>query len=193
MEKASGKRVFWDGKVLHCGHQKLALPPSCSFPSFPFEGQLLEEQGRWSKLMVFDAPQLTEQQYSARLQFLKQHIPSDHSILTVVSPILCTNREHLQYFYDQVCKSEGEGVVLRKPTAWYYEDNSFLIKRCFEKVVVMKTKDGNYKWHDIRIATDLLQHLIHCFAMDQMLQQISCYTNIFLLLAHRRDSLFITT
>jgi hypothetical protein len=55
-------------------------------------------------------------------------------MLSIVNPIPCNNTEHLTSFFNSICKerpqeTRAEGVVLRDPTAWYYQPSSFHTKR----------------------------------------------------------------
>jgi ATP-dependent DNA ligase len=90
------------------------------------------------KIIAFDAPQLAEKTYAERLDALKRGIPPDHVTITVASPVQCKGRDHLESFFDEICKDRpayrcAEGVVIRDPKAWYYEKNSF-----FEKQVLIQ-------------------------------------------------------
>jgi ATP-dependent DNA ligase len=63
------------------------------------------------------------------LSHLRQHIPEDHSFLKVASPIECQDQKQTGEFFENICKQGGEGVVLRKSSAWYFEKDSFFIKK----------------------------------------------------------------
>ena len=112
-------------------------------------GFLHQKKQDWTnvKIIVFDVPQSAEYPYSKRLQILQQSlecfkhiilihfnsgIPSNHSILEVVSPIVCQGRQHLETYFNKLCLTpkspQSEGVILRNPSSWYFEKNSFLKK-----------------------------------------------------------------
>jgi hypothetical protein len=83
-----------------------------------------------AKIIVFDAPQEVDKPYHGRLSTLTSSIPPDHPVLKVVNPTRCEGAAHLREFMKGICEdrpadSRGEGVVLRKPTAWYFEKDSF--------------------------------------------------------------------
>jgi hypothetical protein len=72
-------------------------------------------------------------------------------MLSVVEPITCQNRDHLEQYFSQLCISQptekrAEGVVLRDPTAWYYKRNTFFTKNALQPSVVMEISPGQYKW-----------------------------------------------
>jgi ATP-dependent DNA ligase len=119
------------------------------------------QNANWSnvKIMVFDTPQVADKPYSERLEILQQSkililiitlISIDileHPILSVVKPIVCSNRDHMEAFFKQICKNQyAEGIILRDPTAWYYKRNFFLKKELLDEAIVMKVSSGQYKW-----------------------------------------------
>jgi len=73
-------------------------------------------------------------------------IAINHPILSVVSPIICLNRQHFLDYFTKVCQS-GEGIILRKPTSWYFEKDSFFSKKPFEEKTVMRLENRQYKWY----------------------------------------------
>jgi hypothetical protein len=99
----------------------------------------------WSnaKIIAFDCLQQIDMPYSDRLSLLQKRtvikssninftleIPSKHSVITVANGVECTGGYHLDKYTREICENRpvdqrAEGVVLRKPTAWYYEQNSF--------------------------------------------------------------------
>jgi hypothetical protein len=97
------------------------------------------------KIMIFDAPQSPDLSYSQRLELLKQSkpnqdlnncldIPSQHPVLTLVTTTICQDRKHAESFFDRLCKersvdTRAEGIVLRDPSAWYYQANAFFSKK----------------------------------------------------------------
>jgi hypothetical protein len=112
-----------------------------------YEFLLQSPKRNWkdAKIIVFDALQIPDKPYSHRIELLKQSttlrlltliyfvgIPKEHPILSVINPILCQGRDHLEQYFKQVCidsASPSAGVVLRDPTAWYYKKDSFFIKK----------------------------------------------------------------
>ena len=60
-------------------------------------------------------------------------IPQNHSILSIIKPVVCSSKEHANAYFNQLCKDRpkeqrAEGIILRDPTAWYYKRNSFFKK-----------------------------------------------------------------
>jgi DNA ligase-1 len=84
----------------------------------------------WSKVKIvaFDSPQVTDMPYTERLRTLQNGISPTHNLLSVVSPLTCQSRQHLDSFHQQVTERGGEGVILRKPGAWYFAKDSFMKK-----------------------------------------------------------------
>jgi DNA ligase-1 len=157
MEKHEGIRVYWDGTSLitNGGIRVNISTTVAAFPPIPFEGVLwyrlnvinltfysLENtlatnnqlknlsMNDWAKLKIiaFDAPQLLDEPYSTRLTTLRQAIPSDHPVISIVTPIPCKSRSHLEEFFTQLSAKGSEGVIVRNPTATYFESNSFYKK-----------------------------------------------------------------
>jgi hypothetical protein len=54
---------------------------------------------------------------------------STHPLLSVVSPVICTNSQRVDEFYAEIKNRSGEGIVLRDPKAWYFAKDSFLSEK----------------------------------------------------------------
>ena len=150
MEKYDGIRVFWNGKELKTSSGQAIKVPETVIGFFPkdiyFEGELwcgyksLQKamdivSGRvanWNDVQVvaFDVPLMTTNSYTDRLDLLKKSI-SQNAILKVVSPVNCAGKEHVNSFMNEVFQRGGEGIVLRVPSAYYFERNSFLVQKVF--------------------------------------------------------------
>lgn len=100
-------------------------------------------QNDWTnlKIIIFDTPK-SDKPYIQRLQLLKESmelftlftysdIPVNHSILTLISAIKCEDKHHFNAFFTKITSFGGEGVVLRKPLACYYEKGCFLKKEVY--------------------------------------------------------------
>jgi hypothetical protein len=115
-------------------------------PKSEYTKFLKDPQRDWrnASIMVFDAPQDMDKPYNERIKTLQQGyyntnfhlyfigIPDQHPILRVISPIECTNKNHVASFFKEICvdrpeDKRAEGLVLRKPT-WYFGKNGFLKK-----------------------------------------------------------------
>jgi len=151
MEKFDGVRVYWDGKgSLQTQNTKpISVPASVTkdFPSYQFEGELWcgtnsfpkavalttgkADPAEWqtAKIMVFDAPLDSENVYKDRLDSLQKHIKDDHPMLKLVKNINCFGQDHIQECLKEIVSRGGEGVVLRKASAYYFEKNAFFKKK----------------------------------------------------------------
>jgi hypothetical protein len=74
----------------------------------------------------------------------------DHSILRVVSPIVCQGREHFSSFLNEICEKRpidqrGEGVILRDPRSWYFKKDSFFHKNVSKLVIDVFTTSSLLK------------------------------------------------
>jgi hypothetical protein len=76
--------------------------------------------------MAFDAPQERDKSYMERWDYLQRGITTDHPIVSLVKPTLCNSRQHFNDYFKQ---SSSNGIILRNPTAWYFEKNSFFKKQ----------------------------------------------------------------
>jgi hypothetical protein len=107
--------------------------------------EFLQTSHDWKdvRIAVFDAPQIPEQKYTQRLQYLEKRtqllqelltltgLAKDHPILSMVKPIVCQNEGHLNAYFQQLSQEDptAEEVVLRDPSAWYFHPDSFFIKK----------------------------------------------------------------
>jgi len=96
--------------------------------------------------------------YSERLEVLKTAIPTSHSILNVVSPVICEGREHFLNEFKNISKF-SEGIILRNPKAWYFEKDGFFKKDILVKTPVMQLDYGNFKWPNGQIYSLSLPNL----------------------------------
>jgi ATP-dependent DNA ligase len=80
--------------------------------------------------MVFDSPKSVEKSFTERLQLL-QSIQS-HPIVQVTPFIKCENEDHFYQYFHQLQTDPHtrniEGILLKKPTSWYFAKDSFFQK-----------------------------------------------------------------
>jgi hypothetical protein len=111
----------------------------------------------WSKakIVVFDVPNMVDNPYKERLKKLTQSnqfylfltnldISVAHPLLAVVDPVMCTDRQHFDRFFNEVCQNRpviqrGEGIVLRDPNAWYFQKDSFFVKEVLSNFISSNT------------------------------------------------------
>jgi hypothetical protein len=70
-------------------------------------------------------------------------IPDNHPVLKVVKATICQNKEHFNSFLADVDKKKGEGVILRKGTATYFENDASFYKDLRNSTTVMMTGIDN--------------------------------------------------
>jgi hypothetical protein len=94
------------------------------------------------EVIAFDAPQATDKPYSDRLKLLQESkytfylkvmiiaIPSNHPVISLVKPITCQSRTHLEEVFNDLFNSneKAQGIVVRDPKAWYFQPNTFYTK-----------------------------------------------------------------
>lgn len=68
-------------------------------------------------LMIFDAPE-HRGPYDQRLSFLKSSIAPMNAI-KVVNSVVCSGKNHLLSYLEEILTKGGEGLVIRNPNAKY--------------------------------------------------------------------------
>lgn len=153
-EKLDGVRALWDGKALKSRSGKKFLAPECwiqNLPPFALDGELYIGRGKFEQLLsivskskceewqrvgyfIFDVPNATGsllerlavlQRY---LSTLKDTLKDTHPLFIIAqSPI--KSKDELEKTLQEITKSGGEGLVIRKNKAEY---ENFRSKNAFK-------------------------------------------------------------
>lgn len=143
-EKLDGVRGFWTGKELLSRQGYPLNPPDYfikDFPPFAVDGELFSQRGEFEsisatirssphkewyklKLHVFDVPNAKGDLFT-RLNSLRQYL-NEHPTpyIEIIEQIPIKNPEHIQQFFTDIQKLNGEGVVIRNPNAPYIHGRS---------------------------------------------------------------------
>jgi len=168
-EKYDGVRVYWNGKgnLFSSRLLPIRLPKRISdlFPNYPFEGELWcgyessnisqnllisnADELKWDeiKIMVYDTPLETNVTYEKRLEILKNYISPDHKILKLVDYKKCFSKEDFDIYYKSILNKGGEGLILRKPSSFYFQQNTLFFKKEFleREALVIENSEGKFK------------------------------------------------
>ena len=139
-EKLDGVRGYWDGQKMLSKNGNLFYPPkefTQGLPPFPLEGELWGGRGRFEqtagivmkqqphdgwmqiKFAIFDAP-LTPGPFTERISKAEKWFTSHPSAYAFIIPqIELQNHAELQVELQRVEKLGGEGLIIRKPDAYY--------------------------------------------------------------------------
>jgi len=144
-EKLDGMRCIWDGKGnLYSRNGNLIMAPLFFLNALPtgtvLDGELFLERGEFQQcmsiarqskpnendwrsltLVVFDAP-MVEGDFETRLQAARDALAMhqvDVSIAKVHSHVVCRGKNHVNEELERVTNLDGEGLMLRNPTALY--------------------------------------------------------------------------
>ncbi len=139
-EKLDGVRGYWDGKRLWSKNGKLFHPPAAfvaGLPGFALEGELwggrgtfeqtvgivLEQQPHdgWLQLQfaVFDVP-ATDGGFTRRIEQAESWFAAHPSPYAAVIPqVPVRDRAHLRQELERITALGGEGLIVRKPEAFY--------------------------------------------------------------------------
>jgi len=143
-EKLDGVRAYWNGKKMYFKDGTEMHPPPgfvVDFPPVPLDGELWAgrqnfyevakavkstevEAWRDVKYLVFDTTQ-SQMKYEERMEFINKYIPANHSNISQIDIWRCKSNDDLMYVLAQVEQNGGEGIILRKPQSYYYEQMSF--------------------------------------------------------------------
>jgi len=144
-EKLDGMRCIWDGKGnLYSRNGNLIMAPLFFLNALPtgtvLDGELFLERGEFQQcmsiarqskpdkndwrsltLVVFDAP-MSKGDFETRLQAARDALAMHHvdaSIAKVHSHVVCRGKNHVNEELERVTQLDGEGLMLRNPTAFY--------------------------------------------------------------------------
>ncbi|QLB20972.1 DNA ligase [Vespertiliibacter pulmonis] len=143
-EKLDGIRGFWTGSTLLSRQGYPLNPPDYfikDFPPFAIDGELFSQQDEFEsisatirssshkewyklKLHVFDVPNADGDLFT-RLNSLRQYL-NEHPTpyIEIIEQIPIKNPEHIQKFFTEIQKLNGEGIVIRNPNAPYIHGRS---------------------------------------------------------------------
>jgi DNA ligase-1 len=144
-EKLDGVRGYWDGKQLLSKNGNLFHPPAAftsNFPPFALEGELWggrrtfektvsivkkqQPHDGWLELQfaIFDVPQATGG-FTRRLQKAKDwFVDHPSQFAFVIAQETIKDNDQLKTELQQVEKSGGEGLIVRKPDTLYAKGRS---------------------------------------------------------------------
>lgn len=139
-EKLDGIRAFWNGKELLSRNGKIIHAPKWftkGFPPFEIDGELWSKRGEfeliqsiimdknpskeWEKITynIFEVPN-QKGGLKERLNVLDKYLKTTNApSIRIIKQIHCKDKNHLQSNFEQIIKHNGEGVVLRDPSALY--------------------------------------------------------------------------
>lgn len=82
--------------------------------------------------------------FTERLERARQAVATSHygEWLRIIPQVLISCRAELDLFYKHALEDEEEGVVLRKPSAWYKNGRSTLREQGFLRLVPWKDDEG---------------------------------------------------
>lgn len=147
-EKLDGVRGYWDGQQLFSKNGHRLNPPEefiCDLPEFPIEGELWGGRGTFEqtvaivkrkqsydgwlqlKFAIFDVP-AAPGGFTQRIEIVQNWFaehPSRHAF--VISQIPLKNENHLQKELQRIEHLGGEGLIVRKPEAFYTAGRSMEI------------------------------------------------------------------
>lgn len=144
-EKLDGIRGYWDGNRLWTKNGNPIHAPAWftrDLPPFELDGELWSKRGafeyvastvldhepssQWRSLSynIFEVPH-ARGDFQARLDkaatWLEGH-PCDH--VRIIAQQVCTGRDHLHRFLEQVSKKKGEGIILKDPHREYRDGSN---------------------------------------------------------------------
>lgn len=144
-EKLDGVRGYWDGKHLYSKNGHLFHPPQefvRGLPSFPLEGEIWGGRGAftqtvsivkrqqphvgWLKLKfaIFDVPAI-EGGFTRRIEHARRWFASHKSDYAfVIKQTVVRDAAQLQQRLTLVEQGGGEGLIVRKPDAYYVSGRS---------------------------------------------------------------------
>lgn len=171
-EKLDGVRGFWTGdRMVSRSGNVISVPAwfTAHFPSFPLDGELWIERGRFSEITslirqtdagdqwqkvrycIFDAPS-NGAGFEERIEKARQWFDTHGSShVRVLAQERCEGKDHLQRILSETESNGGEGLMLRRPGSLYIVGRSpdMLKVKSFQdteaKVVEHIGGSGKYK------------------------------------------------
>ncbi len=144
-EKLDGVRAIWDGSVLRTRHGNKIDAPDWWIDRLPagtaLDGELWAGRGNFGKVLSWYRRKSPVNSEWARLEFVAFDIPQSDmtSIERIellksiavkqVEHVICQDREHAFSVMQEIVKANGEGIMLRDPSASYeFKRSSKLLK-----------------------------------------------------------------
>lgn len=144
-EKLDGIRGYWNGKGFQTRKGNPIFAPKWftnNFPPFELDGELWSSRKsfefiqstvldkrptrHWQKITynIFEVP-YAEGDLLSRLQKAREWFEiHENSNVTIISQIICKDKNHLQQFLKEVEAKGGEGVIVKNPHAEYHTGRS---------------------------------------------------------------------
>jgi DNA ligase-1 len=139
-EKYDGCRAYWDGETMWSRGGKVIAIPEAMRAALPSGGALDGEihagrggfevarqavqYGRWTpecRFSVFDVPSLKDHPFYIRYEALERELPADGQV-NYVRHLWCRDVGNAVNYMKSIQFGDGEGVVLRDPSALYVSD-----------------------------------------------------------------------